>query len=85
MTTTKPDLRLAVRFQDSPYNSFGGDRYGHVYVTPVIMARGKYGQQEFTAYDVDSYEIDGVPENIGALKGLRVKGQMDGSSGRGGR
>jgi hypothetical protein len=69
-------LRLHVRFEDSPYNS-PGDRYSHVYVMPVVMGRGKYGQQEFTAYDVDSYEIDDVPAAVRALKGLRVQAQMD--------
>ena len=73
---TTVDLRLAVRFEDSPYNSFG-DRYAHVYVMPVIMARGKYGRQEHTAWDVDSYELDDVPATVRALKGLKVRAQMD--------
>ena len=75
-TKTTVDLRLHVRFEDSPYNSFG-DRYSHVYVMPVIMARGKYGRQEFTAWDVDSYELDDVPATVRALKNLRIKAQMD--------
>ena len=73
---TTVDLRLHVRFEDSPYNSFG-DRYSHVHVMPVIMARGKYGRQEFTAWDVDSYELDDVPAPVRALKGLKVRAQMD--------
>jgi len=75
-TTGKPDLRLHVRFEDSPYNSFG-TRYAHVYVMPVIMARGKYGKQEYDAWDVDSYEIEEPPAAVRALRGLRVKAQMD--------
>jgi len=74
-TQPAADLRLHVRFEDSPYNSFG-DRYAHVYVMPVVMARGKYGRQEFTAHDVDSCDID-VPAAVKALKGLRVRAQMD--------
>jgi len=77
---TDVDLRLFVRVESS--NSFG-DRYAHVYVQPVVLARGKFGRQEYDAYDVDSYEIDGVPEGVSALKGLRVKAQMDTSTARG--
>ena len=78
-TKTTTDLRLAVRFEDSPYNSFG-DHYCHVYVMPVVMARGKYGDQRYEAHNVDSYDID-VPASVSALKGLRVKAQMDDRSG----
>jgi hypothetical protein len=77
--TAKPDVRLHVRFEDSPYNGWGS-KYAHIYVMPVVMARGKHGRQEFTAYDVDSYDID-VPAAVSALKGLRVKAQMDDTSG----
>ena len=79
-TVTRPDLRLHVHFEDSPYNSWGS-KYAHVYVTPVVMARGKYGDQRYEAHSVDSYDID-VPAAVSALKGLRVKAQIDDHSGR---
>jgi hypothetical protein len=78
-TKTTTDLRLAVRFEDSPYNGWGS-KYAHVYVSPVVMARGKYGDQRYDAHDVDSYDID-VPASVSALKGLRVQAQIDDTSG----
>jgi hypothetical protein len=75
-----PDVRLSVRFEDDP--SSWGSRYCHVYVTPVILARAEHGRQEYTAWDVDSYSIPEAPASVRALKGLKVRAQMDDSTAR---
>jgi hypothetical protein len=80
-TTTKPDLRLHVRFEDSP--SYGwGSHYCHVRVMPVIVARASHGDQRYDSWDVDSYSIPEAPASVRALKGLRISAQMDDTSGR---
>ena len=84
MTTPKNDpvdLRLHVMFEDPHYNrnSWDGSRFAHVYVTPVVIARGKFGDRRCEAFQVDSYEID-VPDSVRALKGLKIRAQMDESS-----
>jgi hypothetical protein len=78
-TTSKAavDLRLAVRFEyRRGYDSIGDSSYAHVYADPVVIARGRYGKQEVSAWNVDSYEIE-LPEAVRALHGFRVSAQTD--------
>jgi hypothetical protein len=73
----RPDVRLHVRFEDSPYSGYRpGERYAHVYAVPVILARDKYGDQRWDAHDPDSYSVD-APGTVRAMSGLKIRAQLD--------
>lgn len=71
---TPVDLRLAVRFEYR--RDYDGSRFAHAYAEPVIMARGRFGKQEMSAWNLDSYEIE-VPDAVRVLHGFRVSAQTD--------
>lgn len=74
----KPDLRIYLRFEESP-NYGDGSRFAHVYASPMILAVGKYASnRKLDLWSPDASDV-GADESVRALDGLRISSQVSNS------